>query len=66
MLSYKEMADLGLCPYTRYGYNKVLEMPYPKPEQISDEIYRKLPLQMHVFYSMESIGGMRQKIGDRS
>lgn len=62
MLTYQEMADLGFCPYTRYGYNKVLEKPYPKPEKITDEIYRRLPLQMQVYYSMESIGGMRQKL----
>jgi hypothetical protein len=62
MLTFQEMADLDLCPRQKYGWNKVLEKPYPKPEQISDQIYRSLPLQMQVYYSMESVNGMRQKI----
>jgi hypothetical protein len=56
------MAALGLCPATKYGYNKPLTAGYPKPMQITDEIYRGMPLQLQIFYSMTSVNGMRQKI----
>jgi hypothetical protein len=64
MLTYPEMAALGLCPSTKYGYNKSLPEGFPKPDQITDEIYRGMPLQLQIFYSMTSVNGMRQKIGN--
>jgi hypothetical protein len=51
MLTYRELAVLGYCPATKYGYMKPLPEGWEFPKECPHDVFIQLPLQIQIFYS---------------
>lgn len=60
MLSFPELAALGFCPNTKYGWMKPFPPGFELPTHCSLELFPQLPLQIQVFYETLADNGQHK------
>ena len=59
MLNYPELITLGFCPAKNYGWMKAFPRGFRLPLSCPAELYKRLPLQIQIFYDTPVVDGKR-------
>lgn len=61
MLNRNELIQLGMIPKTNYKMNQAFPKDFVRPEFVSNEVFKKLPLYIQVGYMTECVNGRHNR-----